>query len=85
METVNSVEDVISNGLSFLRTTSYFFNHMFFGNSDRAVYSDLKPLDGGQSLYPMSTVFSKPKDFPLNSRIFYSPCHFSVKIKEYVC
>ena len=24
--------------------------------SDRAVYSDLKPLDGGQSLYPMSTV-----------------------------
>ena len=30
---------------------------MSFGNSDRAVYSDLKPLDGGQSLYPMSTVY----------------------------
>ena len=29
---------------------------MSFGNSDRAVYSDLNPLDGGQSLYPMSTV-----------------------------
>ena len=25
--------------------------------SDRAVYSDLNPLDGGQSLYPMGTVF----------------------------
>ena len=24
--------------------------------SNRAAYSDLKPLDGGQSLYPMSTV-----------------------------
>ena len=29
---------------------------MSFGNSDRAVFSDLKPLDGGQSLDPMSTV-----------------------------
>ena len=29
---------------------------MSFGNRDRAVYSDLNPLDGGQSLYPMSTV-----------------------------
>ena len=25
-------------------------------NSDRAVYSDLNPRDGGQSLYPMCTV-----------------------------
>ena len=25
--------------------------------SDRAVYSDLNPFDGGQSLYPMATVF----------------------------
>ena len=33
-----------------------FFNQMPFENSDRAAYSDLKPLDGGQSLYPMSTV-----------------------------
>ena len=29
---------------------------MSFGNSDRAAYSDLNPRDGGQSLYPMSTV-----------------------------
>ena len=28
---------------------------MSFRNSDRAVYSDLNPPDGGQSLYPMST------------------------------
>ena len=27
-------------------------------NSDRAVYSDLNPRDGGQSLYPMGTVYS---------------------------
>ena len=26
-------------------------------NSDRAAYRDLNPLDGGQSLYPISTVF----------------------------
>ena len=26
-------------------------------NSDRAVYSDLNPRDGGQSLYPMCTVY----------------------------
>ena len=30
---------------------------MSFGNCDCAVYSDLNPLDGGQSLYPMSTVY----------------------------
>ena len=54
--TVNSFEVVISNGLSFYRLNITFLNQMSFGNSDRAVYSDLKPLDGGQSLYPMSTV-----------------------------
>ena len=30
---------------------------MSFGNSDHAAYSDLKPLDGGRSLYPISTVY----------------------------
>ena len=30
---------------------------MHYINSDRAVYSDLNPRDGGQSLYPMCTVF----------------------------
>ena len=35
---------------------STLFNQICFGNSDRAAYSDLNPLDGGQSLYPMSTV-----------------------------
>jgi len=55
--TVNSFEVVISNGLSFYRLHITFLNQMSFGNSDRAVYSDLNPLDGGQSLYPMSTVF----------------------------
>ena len=54
--TVNSFEVVISNGLSFYRLHITFLNQMSFGNSDRAVYSDLNPLDGGQSLYPMSTV-----------------------------
>ena len=55
--TVNSFEVVISNGLSFYRLHITFLNQMSFGNSDRAAYSDLKPLDGGQSLYPMSTVY----------------------------
>ena len=32
---------------------------MSFGNSDRAAYSDLNPLDGGQSLYPMNTVIAR--------------------------
>ena len=54
--TVNSFEVVISNGLSFYRLHITFLNQMAYGNSDRAVYSDLNPLDGGQSLYPMSTV-----------------------------
>ena len=35
---------------------STLFNQISFGNSDRAAYSDLNPDDGGQSLYPMSTV-----------------------------
>ena len=57
--TVNSFEVVISNGLSFYRLHITFLNQMSFGNSDRAAYSDLKPLDGGQSLYPMGTVYPK--------------------------
>ena len=56
--TVNSFEVVISNGLSFYRLHITFLNQMSFGNSDRAVYSDLKPDDGGQSLYTMSTVYA---------------------------
>ena len=32
------------------------FKQISLRNSDRAGYSDLNPLDGGQSLYPMSTV-----------------------------
>ena len=35
---------------------SFQFIYAEIGYSDRAVYSDLNPLDGGQSLYPMSTV-----------------------------
>ena len=53
--TVNSFEVAISNSLSLDRLHVTFFNQMSFGNSDRAV--DFMPLDGGQSLYPMSTVF----------------------------
>ena len=33
------------------------FKQISFENSDRAAYSDLNPVDGGQSLYPMGTVF----------------------------
>ena len=33
------------------------FKQIFFENSERAAYSDLNPVDGGQSLYPMGTVF----------------------------
>ena len=36
---------------------STLFNQISFGNSDRAACSDLNPRDGGQSVYPMSTVF----------------------------
>ena len=43
---------------------------MSFGNSDRAVYSDLNPLDGGQSLYPMSTVLEALHfSYPLKSML----------------
>ena len=35
-----------------------FFNQISFRNSDRAGYSDLNPVDGGQSLYPMGTVLA---------------------------
>ena len=33
-----------------------FFSQISFRNSDRAGYSDLNPVDRGQSLYPMGTV-----------------------------
>ena len=56
--TVNSFEVVISNGSSFYRLHITLLNQISFGNSDRAVYSDLNPVDGGQSLYPMSTVLA---------------------------
>ena len=32
------------------------FKQISFESSDRAAYSDLNPVDGGQSLYPMGTV-----------------------------
>ena len=54
--TVNSFEVAISNGLCSNVLDSTFSTKISFGNSDRAVYSDLNPDDGGQSLYPMSTV-----------------------------
>ena len=38
---------------------------MSFGNSDCAVYSDLNPLDGGQSLYPMSAVYASRFKLPI--------------------
>ena len=56
--TVNCFEVAISNGLCFNVLDSTLFNQISFGNSDRAAYSDLNPDDGGQSLYPMSTVFA---------------------------
>ena len=55
--TVNCFEVAISNGLCFNVLDSTLFNQISFGNSDRAAYSDRNPDDGGQSLYPMSTVF----------------------------
>ena len=54
--TVISFEVAISNALSFYMLNFTFYYQMSFGNSDRAAYSDLNPRDGGQSLYPMSTV-----------------------------
>ena len=61
--TVISFEVAISNALSFYRLNFTFFYQMSFGNSDRAAYSDLNPRDGGQSLYPMSTVIDVPEFF----------------------
>ena len=58
--TVISFEVAISNALSFYMLNFTFYYQMSFGNSDRAAYSDLNPRDGGQSLYPMSTVVSRP-------------------------
>ena len=55
--TVISFEVAISNVLSLYVLNFTFFYQMSFGNSDRAAYSDLNPRDGGQSLYPTSTVF----------------------------
>ena len=57
--TVNCFEVAISNGLCFNVLGSTFSTKISFGNSDRAAYSDLNPDDGGQSLYPMSTVYSQ--------------------------
>ena len=54
--TVISLEVAITNVLSFHMLNFTFYNQKSFGNSDRAAYSDLNPRDGGQSLYPMSTV-----------------------------
>ena len=56
--TVISFEVAISNVLSFYMLNFTFYYQMSIGNSDRAVYSDLDPCDGGQSLYPISTVLS---------------------------
>ena len=57
--TVISFEVAISNALSLYMQNFNFYCQMSFGNSDRAAYSDLNPRDGGQSLYPMSTVSLK--------------------------
>ena len=54
--TVNPFEVAIFNGLCLFVQNFIIFEQIVFENSDRAVYSDLNPVDGGQSLYPMSTV-----------------------------
>ena len=54
--TVNPFEVAIFNGLCLIVLNFTFFKQILFENSDRAAYSDLNPDDGGQSLYPMSTV-----------------------------
>ena len=54
--TVNPFEVAIFNGLCLLVLIFSIFKQVFFENSDRAAYSDLSPVDGGQSLYPMGTV-----------------------------
>ena len=41
------------DGFFYLVLNFAIFNQIFMENSDRAVYSDLNPRDGGQSLYPM--------------------------------
>ena len=43
--------------MGFIVLDFTIFKQIFFENSDRAGYSDLNPSDGGQSLYPMGTVF----------------------------
>ena len=77
--TVISFEVAISNALSFYRLNFTFFYQMSFGNSDRAAYSDLNPRDGGQSLYPMSTVLmasSKASLFSNQKPVYYKATCF---------
>ena len=51
---VNHLEVAISNGLCFYALNfAYIFGQISFGNRE-----PLNPLDGGQSLYSMSTVLS---------------------------
>ena len=56
--TVNPFEVAIFNGLCLFVQNFTIFKQILFKNSDRAVYSDLNPVDGGQSLYPMGTVLA---------------------------
>ena len=54
--TVNPFEVAIFNGLSLIVLNFTIFKQILFENSDRAAYSDLNPVDGGQSLYQMGNV-----------------------------
>ena len=72
--TVISFEVAISNAISFSMLNFTFYYQMSFGNSDRAAYSDLNPRDGGQSLYPMSTVFENSPLKPLNGQPNLGKC-----------
>ena len=54
--TDNPFEIAIFNGLGVFVINFDIFKEIFFENSDHGAYSDLKPVDGGQSLYPMVTV-----------------------------
>ena len=55
--TINRFEVAILNGVCLCVLNFTVFSQMSFENSNRAAYSDLNPSsDGGQSLYPMSTM-----------------------------
>ena len=53
---VNPFEVAVFNALCLFVVNITIFKQIVFENCDHATYSDLNPVDGRQSLYPMGTV-----------------------------